>query len=186
MSTTDEWYEKREKALAAALVRFGTIGFWVQLVFLIIVLLLGLYTLTVTGGGAGLANILSFLVLGLPVFTTFWCRRYANVGRAWIVEGDKPSMSKLGRMIWTGVWAATIGAVASLLSLFGAASALLVTMLANPQVGLQISTAAGGTTAYTVSAIDAVSIMSLLLTLTAELIVVAISLRLAFLRASID
>lgn len=56
-------------------------------------------------------------------------------------------------------------------------------MLANPQVGLQISPATGEAAAYTVSAIDAVSIMSLLLTLTAELLVVAISMRLVFLKA---
>ncbi len=186
MSSTDDWYAKREKALASALVRLGGIGFWVQLVFLIIVLILGLYTLAVTGAGARLANILSFLVLGLPIFTTFWCRRYANVGRAWSAGGEAPSSAKLGRLIWTGVWAGAVGAGASLLSLFGAASALLLTMLANPQVGLQISPATGSTAAYTVSAIDAVSIMSLLLTLTAELFVVAISLRLAFLRAAAE
>ncbi|WP_223428815.1 DUF3611 family protein [Tateyamaria pelophila] len=186
MATSDEFYEKREKALASALVRFGSIGFWVQLIFLIIVLILGLYTLAVTGGGARIANILSFLVLGLPIFTTFWCRRYAKVGREWSDGGKPPSMASLGRMIWIGVWTAAIGAGASILSLFGAASALLLTMLANPQVGLQISPATGSTAAYTVSAIDAVSIMSLLLTLTAELIVVAISLRLAFLRAAAE
>ncbi len=183
MATSSNWNDQRAKGLASALVRFGGIGFWVQLMFLVIVVLLGFYTFSISGGGAGLANVLSFLVLGLPVFTTFWCRRYAAVGRAWSDGGAAPTPASLGRMIWIGVWAGAIGAVASLLSLFGAASALLVTMLANPQVGLQISPATGEAAAYTVSAIDAVSIMSLLLTLTAELLVVAISMRLVFLKA---
>ncbi len=83
------------------------------------------------------------------------------------------------------MWAGTFGVVVSLLSLFGAASALLIVMLANPQVGIQVSSAAAGASAYTISAVDAVSIMSLLLTLTAELLVVAISLRLVFLVAAL-
>lgn len=183
MTETGDWIDTRAKGLASALARFGSIGFWVQLVFLIVVVLLGVYTLTIGGGGAKLANILSSIVLVIPVFTTFWCRRYASIGRAWSEDQSVPTPSGLARTIWIGVWAGAIGSLASLLSLFGAASALLVTMLANPQIGLQISPATGSTATYTVSAIDAVSIMSLLLTLTAELIVVAISLRLVFILA---
>lgn len=79
------------------------------------------------------------------------------------------------------MWAGTLGGALALLSLFGAASALLVVMLANPQVGIQVSPATAGVSAYTISAVDAVSIMALLLSLTAELLVIAISLRLVFL-----
>ncbi|MCV6595623.1 MAG: hypothetical protein OIF40_00880 [Mangrovicoccus sp.] len=53
-------------------------------------------------------------------------------------------------------------------------------MLANPQLGLQTAAATGEASSYNVSAIDAVGILALLLTLTAELLVVAFSLRLLF------
>ena len=87
------------------------------------------------------------------------------------------------RAAWIGVWAGATGIVVALLSLFGAASALLLVLLSNPQIGVQIAPATLGTSACTVSAVDAVSIMSLLLTLTAELLVVALLLRLVVLIA---
>jgi hypothetical protein len=165
------------------MVRYGAAGFWVQFVFLVIAVLLGIYTLSIgSTNGAGLDNILSFMVLALPAFTTFWCRRYAVIGRDW-QRGSAPTPPALRRTLWIGIWVAVVGMIASLVSLFGAASAMLVSLLANPQVGLQLSPALGEATPYTVSAIDAVSIMSLLLTLTAEILVIALSLRLVFLLA---
>lgn len=170
--------------IARAFLTFGRIGFWIQFVFLIAVALLGAYVLAITGARARAGNILAFLGLAVPLFTTFWCWRYAKLGQLLALDPEDVSPSRPARTAWIGVWAGTIGGVVSLLSLFGAASALLIVMLANPQVGIQISPAEAGASAYTISAVDAVSIMSLLLTLTAELLVVAISLRLVFLVAA--
>ncbi len=175
------WDEENTGRVADALVKLGQIGFWVQLIFLIIVVVLGGVVLGVVGGGAGVGNVLSFLGLILPAFTTFWCWHYLSLGRKLKETGDDPSAARLQSRVWIGVWVGTIGAVLTIVSLFGAAFALLVTMLANPQVGLQISAAETGASPYTISAVDAVSIMTLLLTLTAELLVVAISLRIVFL-----
>jgi hypothetical protein len=169
--------------IARAFLLLGRIGFWVQFVLLIAVVLLGIWTFSVTGARAGAANVLAFLGLALPLFTTFWCWRYAQTGRAMAASLDvQPHMP--ARTAWIGVWAGTAGVVVSVLSLFGAAFALVMVMLANPQVGIQISPATAGASSYTVSAVDALSILSLLLMLTAELLVVAISLRLVFLIAS--
>lgn len=167
--------------VARALVILGQTGFWVQFVLLIAIALLGFYTFAMVGGRARTGNVLAFLGLALPVFTTFWCWRYARIGRALASGGT--SLAAALRAAWIGVWAGATGIVVALLSLFGAASALLLVLLSNPQIGVQISPATLGTSAYTVSAVDAVSIMSLLLTLTAELLVVALSLRLVFLIA---
>ncbi len=166
--------------LAGPFTRFGRIGFWVQFIFLIIVALLGIYTFSVIGSRAQTANIIAFLGLALPLFTTWWCWRYAKLGGLLkeTPEAVKPSVPL--RRAWIGVWAGVAGVTVSVLSLFGAASSLLIVMLSNPQIGIQVSPATGGANAYTISAFDAVSIMSLLLTLTAELMVVAISLRLVF------
>jgi hypothetical protein len=168
--------------IARAFLMLGRIGFWVQFVLLIAVVLLGIWTFSVTGARAGAANILVFLGLALPLFTTFWCWRYAQLGRA--MAASRAPLAAPARAAWIGVWAGTAGVVVSVLSLFGAAFALVMVMLANPQVGIQISPATAGASAYTVSAVDALSILSLLLMLTAELLVVAISLRLVFLIAS--
>ncbi|MEE4121309.1 MAG: DUF3611 family protein [Paracoccaceae bacterium] len=172
----------RPDGLARAFLMLGRIGFWVQFVLLIAVVLLGIWTFSVTGAPAGAANILAFLGLALPLFTTFWCWRYAQLGRT--LGGSGTPRAAPARAAWIGVWAGTAGVVVSVLSLFGAAFALVMVMLANPQVGIQISPATAGASAYTVSAVDALSILSLLLMLTAELLVVAISLRLVFLIAS--
>lgn len=167
--------------IARAFLILGRIGFWIQFVFLIAVTLLGIWTFSVVGSRAGLGNILAFLGLALPVFTTWWCWRYAQIGRALAESPSFRQPASLLRTAWVGVWAGALGVVVSVMSLFGTATTLLFVMLANPQVGIQISPATEGASVYTVSAVDALSIMSLMLTLTAELLVVAISLRLVFL-----
>lgn len=172
----------RSGRLARAFITLGRTGFWVQFVLLIAVVLLGIWTFGVTGARAGTANVLAFLGLALPLFTTFWCWRYVQLGRALAGSGAPPTAP--ARVAWVGVWAGTAGVVIAVLSLFGAAFALVMVMLANPQVGIQISPATATASVYTISAIDALSILSLLLMLTAELIVVAISLRLVFLASS--
>ncbi|MCA8882157.1 MAG: DUF3611 family protein [Rhodobacteraceae bacterium] len=177
------WVDERTSGISTALLRFGHLGFWVQLVFLIIATLLGGYVLRILGGGGvGVGNMLAMAGLLLPVFTTLWCRVYINLGRA-MAGPSKPSPARVRSRVWIGFWAGILGVCLSMVSLFGAASALLVTMLANPQVGIQVSPATGSAAAYSVSAIDAVSIMALLLTQTSELLVAAISLRLVFLIA---
>jgi hypothetical protein len=170
--------------LARAFLALGRIGFWVQFIFLIVVVILGLYVFAITGSRARIGNMLAFLGLALPVFTTWWCWHYAQFGRRLGERDDPAPLGAAARKAWIGVWAGSLGVVVSLLSLFGAASALLIVMLANPQVGIQISPASGAAAAYTVSAVDALSIMSLLLTLTAEILVVVLSLRLVFLVAA--
>ena len=182
MTTLDTaWSPDETESIARAFVILGRTAFWVQFVFLIVVGLLSVYMTSVTGWRAGAQNVLAFLTLALPAFTTWWCWRYAKLGRALTTASSAEPLTGLLRSAWIGVWSGTLGSALALLSLFGAASALLVVMLANPQVGIQVSPATGGATAYTISAVDAVSIMALLLALTAELLVVAISLRLVFL-----
>ncbi|MDK3072913.1 DUF3611 family protein [Sedimentitalea sp. JM2-8] len=180
--TVMSWKENQTAGVSKALLRFGHFGFWLQLVFLVVIVLLGGYVARIVRGGIGLENFLALIGLLLPLFTTFWCRVYIFLGRA-MAGPEKPNPARVRNRVWIGFWAGTLGISVSMLSLFGAASALLVTMLSNPQVGIQVSPATGGATAYTVSAIDAVSIFALLLTQTSELLVAAISLRLVFLVA---
>jgi len=64
--------------IARAFILLGLTGFWVQFVLLIAVVLLGIWTFSMTGARAGAANVLAFLAHALPLFTTFWCWRYAR------------------------------------------------------------------------------------------------------------
>ena len=182
--TEDLWQDGRVAGLASSLMLFGRIGFWVQLVLLIAVFLLGGYVIMAVGGRAGFGNILSFLGLALPLFTTLWCRRYTGLGQALAEGSARPKPASIRRSLWIGIWASSVGVVVTLISLLGAASTLLLTLLSNPQIGLAVTTVTPGAGSYQISAVDAVSLMALLLTQTAELMVVAISLRLVFLLAA--
>ena len=64
--------------------------------------------------------------------------------------------------------------------MMNAVGRLLFVLMTTPQTSLQISPMLGGDPANTVSAVDAVTLMTLLFTLTAELIVLAFSLWLLF------
>jgi hypothetical protein len=180
MRTPDPaWTDETKRRIGRVFLRLGLVGFWIQFVFLIAMAVLGFYTFRFFGAEAGAGNLLAFLGLLLPVLTTAWCWHYARLGRS--LDGPSGATpARLTRVAWIGVWVATLGTAVALASLFGAASSLLVTMLANPQVGIQVSPVTQGASAYTVSAVDAVSMMALLLTLAGELLVVAISLRLVF------
>jgi len=64
--------------------------------------------------------------------------------------------------------------------LFSAAGRMLFILLANPQTGLMVAPGPGGDPVQSISAMDAISLMSLLIILTAELIVLGFSVWLLF------
>lgn len=172
-------------ALGRLFVRVGRIGFWLQLIPLIVVLFLAVYVVRFGGGGQAtryldLGNIVSFLALALPVFTTLWFRGYVGLGRRLQGDPTPPDRGGLERRVWIGLWAGATGTVLSLLMLYGAVSNLLYVLVTAPQVGIMISPATGDSESLSVSAIDAVSLLSLLITLTTELVVIALSLWLVF------
>lgn len=175
------WIEKRVSGLGSSLERLGHLAFWLQVVALVAVVILGGYAFIQTGGDrASTTNVLAFVAMLLPAFTTYWVYRYTLTGREIRLGGSRPSVAGLTRQLWIGIGAGMAGTVAALISLFGAASSLLFTMLANPQIGIQLAAAPGTPAAYTVSAFDAVSIVALLFMLTAELVVIFVSMRLLF------
>ena len=166
-------------------VRLGKIGFWGQLFPLIIGIFLAAYVVGISGQGQAeryldLGNALSLGFYLIPIFTTFWCRRYIAIGHKLIEGDDPPSWPSLSRTVWVGVYAGVIGAILSLLFLFGAVFNLLYVLLSTPQIGLMVAPAAGAEDALSVSAIDAVSLLSLLVTLATELLVIWLSLWLVF------
>ena len=84
------------------------------------------------------------------------------------------------RTLWIGLWAGCLGIFFSLLLMFSAVGRFLFILLANPQTGIQIAPGPGGDPLLSLSAIDALSLTSLLVILTAELIVLGLTLWLIF------
>ena len=175
----------RASKVAGRFIAFGKIGFWGQLFLLIIGSALAAYTVIISGQIQSeryldLGNLISLGFFLIPVFTTLWCLRYGRLGRRLQEQGDLPPVAAMRRTAWVGVYAGVIGAVLSLLFLFGAVLNLLYVLLSTPQVGLLVAPAAGAEGGLSVSAIDAVSLLSLLVTLATELLMVWLSLWLVF------
>ncbi|NBC14087.1 MAG: DUF3611 family protein [Gammaproteobacteria bacterium] len=166
--------------------KLGWIGFFVQLALLTVPLLLALYMLfgfapdSPARRGIDLSNYLSWGSLIVTIFTAIWFFRYPRLGRR-IADGDpKLSGAAVLKTVWIGIWAGAIGIVLSMLMLFAESSRILFVMLANPQTGLMVSPNIGGDPNLSLSALDGISLLTLLILLTAELLVLGLSLWLLY------
>jgi len=181
-----QWQPANSESLATQFSRLGWIGFWIQIALLAIPVLLLVYVLflsspeSVQRRGIDLGNYLSFGSLLVMLFTTFWFFRYTRLGKRIADPELCPPQSSVVLTLWIGLWAGCLGILFSMLLLMSAVGRLLFVMMANPQTGIQIAQALGGDPAKSLSAMDAASLMSLLFVLTAELVVLTLSLWLLF------
>ena len=170
--------------LARSFARLGWTGFWVQLFLAIIPIFLFVYFLVnkVTGNAVGLdftdyLALVGLLVLG---FTTLWSLRYALLSKQIANPEKRPPRASLNRVLWIGVWASACGIAISLVLMFVEVLRLLFLFLTAPQGGVPVvQTQAENRTAW-VSAIDVVSLLAELCTLTGELMVLGFTLWLLF------
>ena len=183
--TTVLWQPAHPEKLAKQFSRLGWIGFWVQIALIILPVLLLIYLVffaspdTAQRRGIDLENYLSYGGLMVMVFTTFWFYRYTRLADRIPDAARRPSKKTVIRTLWIGLWASCLGILFSLLLLLGSVARLLFSLMTMPQTGIPVA-AVGGDPARTVSAIDAASMSSLLLMLTAEFIVLAFTLWLLF------
>ena len=183
--TTAQWQPANPTKLAKQFSRLGWIGFWIQLALIIVPVLLFIYLVFFAGPdsaqrrGIDLGNYLSFGGLMVMVFTTFWFYRYTRVAERIPDRVKRPTRKAVIRTLWVGLWASCLGILFSLLLLLGSVARLLFSLMTMPQTGIPVA-AVGGDPTRTVSAIDAASMSSLLLMLTAEFIVLAFTLWLLF------
>ncbi len=181
-----KWEPANRAGLAKRFSRLGWIGFWVQLALLVVPISLMTYVLFVASPesaqqrGIDLSNYLSTGGLVVLVFTTFWFFRYTRLGRRIADPKLCPPQASVLRTVWIGVWASALGIVFSMLLLINAVGRLLFVLMATPQTGVPVVSPLGGDPATTLSAIDAVSLTSLVIVLAAELMIVAFSLWLLF------
>ena len=180
-----QWQPTNPVKLAKQFSRLGWIGFWIQLVLIIVPVLLFIYLVffatpdTAQRRGIDLGNYLSYGGLLVMVFTTFWFYRYTRLAERIPDQAKRPSKKAVMRTLWIGLWASCLGILFSLLLLLGSVARLLFSLMTMPQTGIPVA-AVGGDPTRTVSAIDAASMSSLLLMLTAEFIVLAITLWLLY------
>ncbi|MEE4603899.1 MAG: DUF3611 family protein [Desulfobacteraceae bacterium] len=179
------WPPSNPGSLAGQFSRLGWIGFWMQLVLVSIPVILILYVLFIGSPesaqrkGIDLSNYLSYGSLLVMLFTIYWFYRYTRLAKQIVEPESCPPQASVMQTLWVGLGASCLGILFSMILMMNAVLRMLFILLATPQTGIPIA-AAGGDPARTLSAIDAVSLTSLLFILTAELMVLAFSLWLLF------
>ena len=185
-SASAPWQPVKPERLSKQFSRLGWLGFWIQVAMLAIPLLLLIYVLFFRSPesahriGIDLSNYLSYGSLLVMVFTTFWFFRYTRVGKRIADPALRPPRAAVERTLWVGLWASGLGIAFSIVLLLSAAGRMLFILLANPQTGIMIAPGPGRDPVQSISAIDAISLTSLLVILTAELIVLGFSVWLLF------
>ena len=185
-NTSAQWQPSNPAKLAKRFSRLGWTGFWIQLALIIIPVLLLIYLLIFASPdsaqrrGIDLSNYLSYGGLMVMVFTTFWFYRYTRLAGRIADPATRPSQLSVVRTLWIGLWAGCLGILFSMMLLLGSVGRLLFALMTMPQTGIPVAAVGGGDPARTVSAIDATSMLSLLLMLSAEFIVLAFTLWLLF------
>lgn len=173
------------ESLAKHFSRLGWTGFWMQLALLLIPIVLLLYVLFIGSPesaqrkGIDLSNYLSYGSLVVMIFTTFWFYRYTRLAKKMVQPDTCPSQSSVTRIIWIGLGASCVGIFFSMVLMMRAVFRLLFIVLATPQTGVPFATP-GGDPSNILTAFDVISLTSLLLVLTAELIVLGFSLWILF------
>jgi Protein of unknown function (DUF3611) len=164
--------------------RFGWIAVIIQAILAIIPILLLCYVLfgKVAGNDVAwsLTDYLAILGLAILAFTTFWAYRYTRIAQRIADPARRPPRSSLIRTLWVGLWASSIGILVSLVLLFIEVIRLLILFLRAPQAGVPVFQTQAENRLTWVSAIDAVSLLAELCTLTGELLVLGLTLWLLF------
>jgi hypothetical protein len=115
------------------------------------------------------------------VFLTLWFHRYTRIAQQLQDPASRPSESSLRRTVWTGVMAASIAILFSMLVLLFEVGTLLFYFLSAPQAGIPtLQTTAGSAVATWVSAVDMMNLMSVILTLGGEIFALIFGLLLLF------
>lgn len=172
--------------LARSFSRLGWIGFWTQIVVGMIPILLMAYSFifaqSVSGPRAGLPIVeyLTLAGLSILVFTTVWFYRYTRLAQLIRDPARRPTETELARTVWIGLLASSIAILFTILVMFIEVAHLLFYFLSAPQGGVPVIQTAGPTAASWVSAVDMLSLMSMVMTLMAELVVLIFSLWLLF------
>jgi hypothetical protein len=174
------------QSLAKSFKRLGWSGFWIQIAVGAIPLVLMSYTFVFaqspTGPRAGLPIVeyLTLASLAVLLFTTFWFYHYTRLAQRIAAPGDNPTETELAGDVWIGLVASSAGILFTVSVMFIEVAHLLFYFLSTPQGGVPVFQTPGVGPASWVSAVDMLSLMSMVLTVMAELVVLVFSLWLMF------
>lgn len=183
--STDQLQPLDPERLARQFSRLGWIGFWMQLVLITVPILLLFYVLvlhnpeSVVRKGINLRDYLSYGSLIVMLFTTVWFYRYTRLAKRIANPDLSPPRSSIVKTVWIGLWASCLGIFFSMILMINAVGRMLFVLLTTPQTGIPFA-GAGGDPSKVLSALDGVSLVSLVLILTAELTILAFSIWLLF------
>ena len=181
-----EWAPQRRDSIGEQLSVLGKVGFFVQLALLAIPILLTVYIFVLgrsapgSGTGINFGSYVSFASVLVMMFTTYWFFRYIKLGQRMKDPAQHPPRSTVLTTLWVDLWAGCLGIAFSMLLLLAAAWRILFVLLTNPQSGMLIAPTAGSNPTYSLSAIDAVSLTFLIISLGAEMVVLGLTLWLLF------
>jgi hypothetical protein len=160
--------------LAASFSRLGWLGFLVQVLFGSIPIVIMFYFFLFAGSDSsnpfaslplvGYLSAASFLIL---LFTVVWFFVYTRMAKR--IRRPETAESSLLRVVWIGLIASTTGIFFSMTVMLIEVSEMLFFFLSAPQTGIPaFQTGTGGEMPGWVSAVDMMSLMSLTLTVGAE------------------
>jgi hypothetical protein len=181
-----EWPAQKRESIGDQFSVLGKVGFFIQLALLAVPILLAVYILLLgrSNQGSGtridFGSYISFASVLVMVFTTYWFFRYIKLGQRIKDPARCPPRSTVLTALWVGLWAGCVGIAFSMLLLLGAAWRMLFVLLTNPQSGMLIAPSLGTNPTYSLSAIDAVSLTLLIISLGVELMVLGMTLWLLF------
>jgi hypothetical protein len=181
-----DWSPKKRERLGDQFSLLGRIGFYIQLALLLAPLVLGVYMFAMRRAGLlganalGVGSYISFGSLLIMLFTTYWFYRYVRLGDRIKDPTRFPPQSTVITTLWVGFWAGWLGITFSMLLLLAAAWRILFVLLANPQSGMLVAPTLGTNPGYSISALDAVSLTLLVISLGVELMVLGLTLWLLF------
>jgi hypothetical protein len=182
-NTLDDPQYAKVESLAGTFERTGRIGFWSQLVlgtFPVVVMAFVLFYAGNLSGTRSGVPIVEWLTLGnilLLFFTTFWFHRYRGLGKRIADPASRPTGEEVTGKVWTGLVASSLGVVFSILVMLFDVGQIFFYFLTAPQGGVPAIQLDGATF---VSAIDLASLMALVLTMAAEVLVTMMGLWLLF------
>lgn len=185
-NTLDDPQYAQVESLAATFERTGRIGFWSQLVlgtFPIAVMIFVLFfagTLSGTRSGVPFIEWLTLANILILFFTIFWFHRYRKLGKRIADPALRPTSEEVAGKVWTGLVASSLGVLFSILVMLFDVGQIFFYFLSAPQGGVPAIQLNGTAGATFVSAIDMASLMALVLTMAAEVLVTMMGLWLLF------
>ncbi|MGB3510422.1 MAG: DUF3611 family protein [Microcoleaceae cyanobacterium] len=167
--------------------RWGWVGFWVQIVFAFIPVLILIFALFINNNLAEsqaqklyVGEFLAFGCLLALIFTIYWCFRYVQLSKKLEDPQARPSKAEVIQCLWIGLVANVIGMVFAVIVAMGRVITLLWQMLSIPQGAVRLTTPGTQETfvnrGTVVVPLHMVGIQAMLSTIAAELVGIVVAL----------